>query len=368
MKNFRVLLSGLLALIIVASLSLVGCSSPKATNPATSAPTTPAAQVIKWRGQSSFISPANPYGPYTVDEIGVPILSRTFTKWLNAASGGRVSIDWSEPAALFPVADTDTNIGNGVADIALSYGGYYSSRMPEGDIETGGIFYWDDEAQAYEAMYKYGLFEILQQAYAEKNMVYLPAHCDAILGVAASFDLSTPDAIKGKKFRAVGAQGDFIQALGGSAVALPPAEIYMALKLGTVEGTCMGSGDLEAMKLKEVLKSFVIKPRINSAFCNLLINMDSFKGLPQDIQTMIQRDSRYVMYAASVLWHNQNVWALKNAEKEYGLKLVTWSTADQNKVNKIVVEQIYPKFAGKNARCKQMMDIIINQMKAYGRI
>jgi hypothetical protein len=42
-----------------------------------------------------------------------------------------------------------------------------------------------------------------------------------------------------------------------------------------------------------------------TALINLLINMDSFKALPKDIQELMERDNRYVFAAVSYRWRQQ---------------------------------------------------------------
>ena len=46
--------------------------------------------------------------------------------------------------------------------------------------------------------------------------------------------------------------------------------------------------------LNEVVKYVVTSPVPYKATTNVLINMDSFKALPEDIQELIERDSRFV--------------------------------------------------------------------------
>jgi len=256
-----------------------------------------------------------------------------------------------------------------VIQVAVSGGGYFAGRMPEGEIEGSLPFAVESAEQEYDLYYRYGLFEAMQKVYAERGIYFLPFPTDAIVGLGTSFQAPNPEAVKGKKIRTPGGLwADYIRAIGGNPVVLPWGEIYMGMKLGTIEGWVAGTAALESLKLKEVTKSFVYSPKISTAMTNLLINMDAYKALPKDIQELIDKDSRYVAYAMSQKWHNQCLWALANANKEYGINTYAWSSEDSKRVTKIAVETIFPKVAAKSARCAELLNIVKKQMKDYGRI
>ena len=83
---------------------------------------------------------------------------------------------------------------------------------------------------------------------------------------------------------------------------------------------------------------------------------------------IIERDTRYVALAGAFAWHQQGKWALRNAEKEYGVKVYRWSEEDIKKITKLCVDNIYPEWADKSAYAAQAVDIILQQMKDQGRI
>jgi len=341
---------------------LLGYASNPAAQPA------PKVNVIKWKGQETFPTKLPPYGPFGPGQAGVHAITRELTEWLKRSTGGRLVIDWAEPAAIFPPFEADMAIGKGVVQIAVSYGGYYTGRIPEADIETGLVFAWPTVAAEYDCLYNYGLYAELKKVYAERNINWYPMPTDAIVGIGTLFPAPNPDAIKGKKIRAVGLWGDYVAMLGGSPVPIPWGEIYMGLKLGTIDGWTAGSATLEELKLKEVAKGIVYSPRIANAPVNILINMDAFKALPKDIQELMENDIRYITYALSHKWHQQCTWVIADAKEKYGLVPYAWSDEDVKKVTEKAVETLYPKVAAKSPRCAKLVEIVKKQMKAYGRI
>ncbi len=337
----------------------------------TAPPTLTCAQqssVIKWKGQSFLSLKAVPYGPFPLEYAGPSAQLEAYTKWLKEASGGRLIIDWAEPGAIFPVPEGDLAIGKGVIQIAYSSGAYHSGRIPEGDIIASGMFQWEDEAQIVECLHRYGFYRAMQKVYAKHNIKWIPFHTDTIVGIGTNFLAPNPASIKGKKIRAIGTWANYVHMLGGSPLATTYGEIYMAMKLGTVDGFMAGVNSLEMAKLKEVTKSYVYPPRVCSATCCLLINMDAFNALPKDLQDLLDRDTPLISYTMSALLKNQETWILKHSEKQYGLKLYAWSKEDIDRLTQQAVDEIYPKIAAKSKESAELLDIVKKQMRDYGRI
>jgi TRAP-type mannitol/chloroaromatic compound transport system substrate-binding protein len=329
---------------------------------------TVAQTVIKWKGQETFPTKLPAYGPFPAGQTGVHAIARGWTEWIKQATNGRLIIDWAEPGAIYPPFEADRAVGRGAVQIGVSFGAYYTGRIPEADVETGLVFAWPNAAAEYECMYNYGLYSELKKVYAERNINWFPSPTDAIVAIGTTFPAPTPESIKGKKFRAVGIWGDYIAMLGGSPVPLPWGEIYMGLKLGTIDGWVAGSATLEELKLKEVAKGIVYHPRITNAPVNILINMDAFKALPKDIQDLLENNLRYVTQAMSTRWQQQCTWVIADAKEKYGVVPYAWSAEDVNKVTQKAVDTLYPKVAAKSARCAKLVDIVKKQMKDYSRI
>jgi TRAP-type mannitol/chloroaromatic compound transport system substrate-binding protein len=329
---------------------------------------TAAQNVIKWKGQETFPTKLPAYGPFRVGNTGVHAITREWTEWVKKSTGGRLEIDWAEPGAIFPPFEGDLAVGRGVVQIAVSYAAYYTGRIPEADVETGLVFAWPTVAVEYDCLHNYGLYAELKKVYAERNINWYPLHTDAIVSIGTMFPAPTSAAIRGKKIRAVGIWGDYIAMLGGSPVPLPWGEIYMGLKLGTIDGWVAGSGTLEELKLKEVAKGIVYHPRISNAPCNILINLKAFQALPKDIQDLLENNNRYVIHSLSHKWQQQCSWVIADAKEKYGVVPYAWPQEDVNKVTQQAADTLYPKVAAKSARCAKLVDIIKKQMRDYSRI
>lgn len=324
--------------------------------------------VTNWKGQSCFTSTTTPFGPFGPKEAGLNGGCYLWTEWLKKATGGRLLIDWAEPGAIVANAEVDMAVRKNTVQISHGLATYYSGRVPEADIESGGVFIWEDSDQSFQCLFKYGFYQAVQRVYDKFNIKYIPFFTNSIQGIGTNFPALNPQSLKGKKIRAAGMWGDYVQMLGGSPVPIPWGEIYMGMKLGTIDGWVGGSAALEELKLKEVTKGFINYPNMANVNCNLLINKDAFKALPPDIQAVLERDAPYVTYACASNWRNQCNWVLKDSMQKYGLKLYAWPDEDVKRIVQQTFDVIYPNVAKRSKACEELLEIVKKQMRDYGRL
>lgn len=373
-----------LSLILILSLviGLLGCtsttistppqtSSPQASSPKPSQTSTPSssvpssspaqAQVIKWKAQSGF-TPGPPLGP-------IPRSGNTqmeaWAEWINKASGGRLVVEVAPPASLFPVAETFNAISKGVTQVASVFGGYYAGTLPEAEVEAFLPFAWETLEEAYVVQYRYGLADELKKIYAQHNIFHTPVIAAKYVSFGTNFPILTPDAIKGKKLRSTGSYAEVVSIFGGNPVNIPWGDMYMAIKLGTVDGYVGGIGALEEVKLKEVLTHYVIKPTFGLVAGNIMINMDAFNKLPDDIKEMIKRDSKLVNLAEECEYMMADEWIVRNTPN---VKMVEWTPDEIAKIRKSAIEKIWPAIAAKSPGNKKLVDIFMRFAKDYGKI
>ena len=314
-------------------------------------------EVIRWRGQNALVGGASGgAGPY-------------FAEWIKKVTGGRLIIDVAPAGSIVPVPEMFAATSKKVLDFAGQYfGGYYAGLMPETDIETGLTFAWETMEHAWDGYYNYGLLEEIKKVYAERNIYWIPAFPNQIQQIGSSFPINSLADIKGKKIRATGIVAEYVRALGASPVSVPPSEIYMALKMGTIDAVVFGLVALEDMKLKEVWKYCIINPNCNTIVANWLINMDAFKALPDDIKEIIDKQAATAMLADSIRQRLSLDYALANAVKNHGLKLVTLPEKESDWIKKQVMTTVWDKVAARSARNARLVELVRKQMRALGKL
>jgi len=258
----------------------------------------------------------------------------------------------------------------GVYDVALSfYGAYIAGKMPEVYVETGLPFAWENMDEAWDAYYNWGLYERLKEIYYNEMGVYwFPVGVNAIgTNYMATFDCTDIEAVVGRKVRAVGMMAPFVQNLGGIAVNITPAEWYMQLKLGTVDGVLSSVSQLEATKLKEVMTHVVMEPNIFTHISSVLINKDKWDALPEDIKTELDLYSAPISWAGDIQYAVLLQYQVSAAVRDYGIKVVNWTGAARDKCYAAGMAT-WDEVAAKSPRTAELVEIVKKQARLLGKI
>jgi TRAP-type C4-dicarboxylate transport system substrate-binding protein len=108
--------------------------------------------------------------------------------------------------------------------------------------------------------------------------------------------------LKGMKIRGTGTTARIIQALGASAVGMPMPDTYDALSKGVVEGVVCPIEALEGWRLGEVTNYSIKSPVANSGCMFVVMNKDTWKGLPADVQQTIEKINQEWIPKTGAVW------------------------------------------------------------------
>lgn len=247
------------------------------------------------------------------------------------------------------------------------FGNYWAGILPEGGIEGGIPFNAQSERDVDTLCFTYGVFKLMQEAYAANNMYYAAMYDSGETTLQSTFPMDTPDSFKGKKVRASGYDGEIIKLLGGSPVTVAYAETYMAYKLGTVDSCMVTNKELELMKLKEVTKYFLTNP-LKHYIITAFFNMDALNKLPADVKDMITKYTQPILMNSTLQQASVGDYILGRATVDYGIKLNTWSETDVAKVRKASIDTIWPKLAAMSPRNAKLIDAHKKFMQDFGRL
>jgi len=317
-------------------------------------------KVIKWRVQ-------NIYGGTTFKEIGGQ--SYYLADKIKKLTGGRLLIEVSPPGAIVPPRDVFAAVSRGTIQGALDYyPGFHTGLMPETDIEIGMPYAWSHQWEAADAFMNYGLLERFQKIYAEHNIYYLaPIFYESNYSIMTTFPIASPEDLKGKKMRAAGIYGDFVKGFGGAPTVLPWGEMYMALKLGTVDGAIMGPGALDTEKLQEVFKYIVTTPSLNTVVGCQIVNMNAWKALPDDIRAILDQVVLEITSYCQMRYCASERHILFNAIKNHKIKQVIFTGAEVEKAMAVGVT-LWDKIAANSPRCAELVGIVKQQARDLAKI
>jgi len=311
-------------------------------------------KVITWKMQASY-----PLG------TSVMMHGVQWAKYIEKLTDGRLKVEILPPGAMCAVQDIVTYLEKGVFDCAVSYGGFYTGLIPETDLEIGlpmGHQSWDEYWDAY---WNRGLGDIIREAYAEHNIVHYPCAADCYYNFNTNFPVRKLADLKGKKIRALGVYGKYVQALGGSAVVIPGGELYMAMKLGTIDGAIYGASGLQDVKFHEVVEYYTF-PTAAQIALSMLINKKSLERLPADLRPLVDYGTRFILEDTS----NRYITEVKESmNKSVAMGSVTKCYLPEEELAKMrkLVAPIWDELAAKTPRMKKGVDILKKQMEDLGR-
>lgn len=303
-----------------------------------------------------------------VENAGNGWLGYYWADWVKRATNGRMEVQWLEPGTIVKTTELFDAVGAGAIEAAGSYyPGFEVAKIPEADIEDALPMAWPRLEDWYDGMILRGIGEKLRPVYASYNLYNIPMTWNDIYFLATTFPISRLSDIKGKKIRAVALYGKLVQALGATPVSMPAEENYMALKLGTVDGNISSISALRDWNAQEVWKYYVTEPRVSCIGGNFIINMDSWNALPDDIRDILARDSVGVIMEASVKSAAVVKQWVAYAEQNYGFQTVSLPEEDRELLTQLS-QSLYDEVAAKTPLCKELVEIVRQQMRDSGRL
>lgn len=321
-------------------------------------------KAIKWRVQNNYGMTA-----------GKPLLPELYllagwTKWVEDVSNGLIKVDIVPAGTVCSPFDTFHAISKGVLDGALTHAGFDKGIMgPIVDVAFGLPMAWQEPSAVRDAMEYYGLAKVIKEAYAKHNVLYFYAPPGMTYHIGTTFPLQSLSDITGKKIRAVGIYSEYVRKLGASPTVVPGPEMYMALKMGTLDGMVYALDSVPELKLHEVLKCYIVEPNLCTGNMAIYVSKKSVDALPTEIKNQIIKYSDYIITATSLDRAASAAKAVSISEK-LGVKLVHLSQPDKEKVGKICMEiwRDFRKAAEEknDAYVIKAMDILEQQQKDWG--
>jgi len=266
----------------------------------------------------------------------------------------------------FEVIDTT---GKGIIDMTASYATMYIGKIPESILSYGLPCCCESSEDAFELMWDYRMIDIIQPAYNRHNLHFFSNYCEGPNMFFTNFKVERWEDFEGKKLRAGGPQADVLKTFGGVPVALDFGDIYMAGKLGLIDGYGMDLASIGPAKLYEVSK-YLIFPAWNATqHGDLVINLDSWNALEDWQREAIGSDDfieEFYFRSATVLESAMND-SLASA-LEYGCEIITLSPEEEQRYVKKIWETTWSSFAELSPDCTRGIEMCKQFLRDKGRL
>lgn len=340
MKSKRLLtlvISSCLVLVLALSVLMAACAAP--------APK--AEENFTWTLQSAY-----PWGDYSMDCLP------KFAARVSELSEGRLKIDCLPGGSIVPVDETLVALGKGVFEVTTSSGGYWEGDIPVGSIEEGLPFLYRGfgKLDELDAIMASGLTDLYREVYAEWDVHYI-GHFSyhAYPCIMSKLPIRTLDDWNGVKIRAYGPWMDFLGRLGANPTWMPGAELYMAMKLGTIDVATYDCFGPIGFKLFEVMDYLILPPFADHAISNMLVNADAWDALPADLKQVF--NDAYHEYAEETYFGYDEYWTSDiNQAAALGYEVITLPDADVETMKEIAAVQ-WEDYAVKDDYCARAVRI-----------
>jgi len=217
-------------------------------------------------------------------------------------SGGRIEIERYAGMALGgKPPELYDQVADGVADIGWTVVGYTPGRFPS--TEVFELPFMVDDARAasyaYWVMYEEGMKEQFNDVHMLGTWVHGP-------GLFHTADpVEAPEDLEGMKIRG-GSRlvNQLLEAVGATPVGMPVPAVAEGLSKGVIDGTTIPWEVTPALKVPELVENhteFEGTALYTLTFV-LVMNKDSYNGLPADLQQIIDGNSglEFSIFAADV--------------------------------------------------------------------
>ncbi len=279
---------------------------------------------IRWRAQTAL----------PPEDSGTRHHAQAMVEATNKALEGKLRTTLYQLGQLVPEGEMGVALSRGVYDAAYMPA---MARSEAGNVAFGLPFSWESFDEVMEFYYEHGFLEWMREHDAKQNIFF---GCPLPWGPVAlfsNFPVRTLDDYKGKKIWSWGLMSAVIESFGARPVWFDPGEIYMALKLGTIDGVLFGPAELETMKLKEVVKYINFPAIIDPLVLDWSINLDAWNKLTPETQETyegVMRKHIRDMYDRIAL---ENEMGIEKA-KESGVEIVHLDPDEEARLRKTALE------------------------------
>jgi len=220
-------------------------------------------------------SPKNPFW-----ETGIAPLC----KELETKSQGRIKIEYYHAESLLKAVDMWDGTVKGIADLSWTVFSYTPIFPLLSDLAALPFSY---PAASFGGKAQLRLYkERLLDKELDKAIV-LGFDPTAPAGIISKKPIRTPSDMKGKSFRAAGEMHTrIVKTLGGTPVAMPIGDTYIALERGVIDGALTAISPAAAFKLEQICKYYT-EIKLGGLATGLVMNKASYQALPKDLQHIV---------------------------------------------------------------------------------
>ena len=235
-----------------------------------------------------------------------------YVDYINEHGKGRVHIEHYHSGTLLKAKELMPGLMQGTADMVLQVDAYIMGTYPILGIIELPLLYKDIETSWEKLKVGSPLYELINRQLAKQNVIAIstwPTLFEYIW--TKDKPIRKPGDLKGLRLRAAGrVEAAVVKTLGGAPTFTPSAELYEALKRGTVDGAMCTWTTIVSRGLQDTVK-YVTKAPFASYSGQVYMRRDKWKKLPEDIQKLFTEGGDHFakgLFEYSVPYWNTKIW------------------------------------------------------------
>lgn len=241
-------------------------------------------KTYRWKIQSAY-----PRGDVSME------LLKFFADQAKEKSKGQLQIQVFADPELVPGEQLFEATKRGTLDGLHALGAMWGGIIPVGEVEFGLPYAWripgaekmsfnESAAELRKFFHQGGFAELLRAEYAKQDLYWLDLHTYGPIVTMATKPIKTCADLQGKKMRMEGSWTEYYNMLGASGVNLPGMDAYMALKLGTLDGSQWDVSAITGLKWHEVAPYWLKGTDPDHCVGHILLNKKSYEALPDEVK------------------------------------------------------------------------------------
>jgi len=217
-----------------------------------------------------------------------------FVDYVNKHGKGIVQIDFYHSSTLLKLREAIPGLQAGTADIILHQDSAIQGTYPIFGVTELPFIYDNYDDYVMDCRIGSPLFNLINKELKKKNMFMIAAAANPFEHIWTLKPVRKPEDMKGLKLRCSGRiESLTLKALGTAPVSMPSAEVFMAMKRGTVDGLMSYPGTVGGRRLDDVVK-YCTLGNFGAYMTPIFTTRDRWDSWPQDVKdVMIEAGREY---------------------------------------------------------------------------
>jgi TRAP-type C4-dicarboxylate transport system substrate-binding protein len=220
-----------------------------------------------------------------------------FSEDVEKRSNGQLKIQIFAEPEIVPGFEQLQAVISGALDMANSSGLYQGGQIPVSAVEFGLPFmykfpdlqndYMKEVSEIRNFFYSSGMVDLLRKEYAKFGIYWLDMHSFGPDTFFSTSPMGTLDDFKGKKIFSLPQFGSWLKKMGAAPSEPAGGDLYMGLKLGTLDIVTWDINGIPVMNFQEVAPNVMIGFSNDQMIGHWEVNMKAWNSLPDELKQIL---------------------------------------------------------------------------------